>query len=160
MMAAAVRAKGLPVAYVTFEGEQHGFRKAENIVRALESELYFYGKVFGFTPADTWRRCPSTICRSHFEPSAPVRRAVESCWSHREVAVAVHERDGGGRKHGAPLGNAHSEFNVACKPLADIVAVREESNGIGEGRGRHHEADVAQHAVCATVEQRAIGTQR
>ncbi len=51
-MAAAVRAKGLPVAYVTFEGEQHGFRKAENIVRALESELYFYGKVFGFTPAD------------------------------------------------------------------------------------------------------------
>ena len=52
-MAAAVRAKGLPVAYVTFAGEQHGFRKAENIVRALESELYFYGKVFGFTPADT-----------------------------------------------------------------------------------------------------------
>lgn len=52
MMAEAVRAKGLPVAYVTFEGEQHGFRKAENIVRALESELYFYGKVFGFTPAD------------------------------------------------------------------------------------------------------------
>ena len=52
MMAAAVRKKGLPVAYVTFEGEQHGFRKAENIVRALESELYFYGKVFGFTPAD------------------------------------------------------------------------------------------------------------
>ena len=53
MMADAVRTKGLPVAYVTFEGEQHGFRKAENIVRALESELYFYGKVFGFTPADT-----------------------------------------------------------------------------------------------------------
>ena len=53
MMADAVRTKGLPVAYVTFEGEQHGFRKAENIVRALEAELYFYGKVFGFTPADT-----------------------------------------------------------------------------------------------------------
>jgi len=53
MMAEAVRAKGLPVAYVTFAGEQHGFRRAENIVRALESELYFYGKVFGFTPADT-----------------------------------------------------------------------------------------------------------
>jgi dipeptidyl aminopeptidase/acylaminoacyl peptidase len=52
MMAEAVRRKGLPVAYVTFEGEQHGFRKAENIVRALESELYFYGQVFGFTPAD------------------------------------------------------------------------------------------------------------
>jgi dipeptidyl aminopeptidase/acylaminoacyl peptidase len=53
MMADAVRQKGLPVAYVTFAGEQHGFRRAENIVRALESELYFYGRVFGFTPADT-----------------------------------------------------------------------------------------------------------
>ena len=52
MMAAAVRKKGLPVAYVTFAGEQHGFRKAENIVRSLEAELYFYGAVFGFTPAD------------------------------------------------------------------------------------------------------------
>ncbi|MBP7777233.1 MAG: S9 family peptidase [Acidobacteria bacterium] len=58
MMADAVRKKGLPVAYVTFEGEQHGFRKAENIVRALESELYFYGKVFGFTPADTLTPVP------------------------------------------------------------------------------------------------------
>ena len=58
MMADAVRKKGLPVAYVTFEGEQHGFRKAENIVRALESELYFYGKVFGFTPADTLAAVP------------------------------------------------------------------------------------------------------
>ena len=53
MMAAAVRAKGLPVAYVPFAGEQHGFRKAENIIRALEAELYFYGAVFGFAPADS-----------------------------------------------------------------------------------------------------------
>ena len=52
MMAAAVRAKGLPVAYLTFEGEQHGFRKATTIVRSLEAELYFYGAVFGFSPAD------------------------------------------------------------------------------------------------------------
>jgi dipeptidyl aminopeptidase/acylaminoacyl peptidase len=52
MMAAAARANGLPVAYLTFEGEQHGFRKAETIVRCLEAELYFYGAVFGFTPAD------------------------------------------------------------------------------------------------------------
>jgi dipeptidyl aminopeptidase/acylaminoacyl peptidase len=52
MMAAAVRAKGLPVAYLAFEGEQHGFRKASTIVRCLEAELYFYGAVFGFTPAD------------------------------------------------------------------------------------------------------------
>ncbi len=48
---AAVKAKGLPVEYIEFEGELHGFRKAESIVRSLEAELAFYGKVFGFTPA-------------------------------------------------------------------------------------------------------------
>ena len=47
MMADAVRKKGLKVKYVTFEGEQHGFRKAENIIRALEEELAFYRDVFG-----------------------------------------------------------------------------------------------------------------
>ena len=51
-MVEAVRAKKLPVAYLTFEGEQHGFRKAENIKRVLEAELYFYSKVFGFELAD------------------------------------------------------------------------------------------------------------
>jgi hypothetical protein len=40
------------VAYVPFEGEQHGFRKAENTVRAYEAELYFYSRILGFTPAD------------------------------------------------------------------------------------------------------------
>jgi dipeptidyl aminopeptidase/acylaminoacyl peptidase len=48
----AVKAKGLPVAYLEFEGEQHGFRKAENIKRALDGELYFYAQVFGFELAD------------------------------------------------------------------------------------------------------------
>ena len=48
----AVRSKGLPVAYLLFEQEGHGFRRAENIKRALEAELYFYGRIFGFTPAD------------------------------------------------------------------------------------------------------------
>jgi dipeptidyl aminopeptidase/acylaminoacyl peptidase len=47
MMAEAVRKKGLKVRYVTFEGEQHGFRKAENIIRSLEEELAFYQDVFG-----------------------------------------------------------------------------------------------------------------
>ena len=47
----AVRAKGLPVALLMFEGEQHGFRRATTIQRALEAELYFYGRIFGFTPA-------------------------------------------------------------------------------------------------------------
>jgi dipeptidyl aminopeptidase/acylaminoacyl peptidase len=51
-MVEAVRANGLPVAYLTFKGEQHGFRKAENIKRVLQAELYFYSKVFGFKLAD------------------------------------------------------------------------------------------------------------
>ncbi len=51
MMVAALRAKGLAVEYVTFAGEQHGFRKAETIRRAAEAELSFYGRVLGFTPA-------------------------------------------------------------------------------------------------------------
>jgi dipeptidyl aminopeptidase/acylaminoacyl peptidase len=41
-----VRKKGIKVKYVTFEGEQHGFRKAENIIRSLEEELAFYRDVF------------------------------------------------------------------------------------------------------------------
>ena len=52
-MYAAAKTKGLPVAYLAFEGEQHGFRRAENIKRALEAEFYFYARVFGYTPADT-----------------------------------------------------------------------------------------------------------
>ena len=52
MMFEAVRAKGLPTAYVPFEGEQHGFRRSENIKRALEAELYFYSRVFGFSLAE------------------------------------------------------------------------------------------------------------
>jgi len=52
MMVEALRAKGLPVAYVPFEGEQHGFRRAENIKRALDAELYFYAKIFAFELAD------------------------------------------------------------------------------------------------------------
>jgi dipeptidyl aminopeptidase/acylaminoacyl peptidase len=50
-MADAIRAKGLPVAYLAFAGEQHGFRRADTIIRCLEAELYFYGAVFNFTPA-------------------------------------------------------------------------------------------------------------
>ncbi len=45
-------AQGAPVAYVAFEGEQHGFRRAENIKRCLEAELYFYSRIFGFELAD------------------------------------------------------------------------------------------------------------
>ncbi len=49
---AAVAEKGIPHAYMLFEGEQHGFRQEATIVRSLEAELWFYGRVFGFEPAD------------------------------------------------------------------------------------------------------------
>lgn len=52
MMVEALRAKHLPVAYLAFAGEQHGFRRAENIKRSLEGELYFYSKVFNFELAE------------------------------------------------------------------------------------------------------------
>lgn len=48
----ALRQKGIPVAYVAFPGEQHGFRQAKNIKRSLDAELYFYGRIFHFHPAD------------------------------------------------------------------------------------------------------------
>lgn len=58
MMFEALREKGLPVAYLPFEGEQHGFRRAQNIKRALDSELYFYSKIFGFDLADPVESVP------------------------------------------------------------------------------------------------------
>ncbi|MGD1805665.1 prolyl oligopeptidase family serine peptidase [Dapis sp. BLCC M126] len=51
-MVEVLKQKGLPVAYVPFREEQHGFRRSENIKRALDGEFYFYSRVFGFTPAD------------------------------------------------------------------------------------------------------------
>lgn len=51
MMVEALDRKGIPYAYLAFDGEGHGFRKAENIERSAEAELSFYGWVFGFTPA-------------------------------------------------------------------------------------------------------------
>jgi dipeptidyl aminopeptidase/acylaminoacyl peptidase len=52
MMVEALRAKKLPVAYLTFEGEEHGFRQAANIKRSLDGEFYFYSRVFGFEPGE------------------------------------------------------------------------------------------------------------
>lgn len=52
MLFEALKKKGIPTAYVLFEGEGHGFRMAENIKKALDNELYFYGKIFGFEPSD------------------------------------------------------------------------------------------------------------
>jgi dipeptidyl aminopeptidase/acylaminoacyl peptidase len=51
-MVAALEANRVPYAYLAFEGEQHGFRRAENIVRSFQAELEFYGRILGFEPAD------------------------------------------------------------------------------------------------------------
>ena len=51
-MVAALKSKGIPVCYVPFENEQHGFRQASSIKSALDAELYFYSIIFGFRPAD------------------------------------------------------------------------------------------------------------
>jgi dipeptidyl aminopeptidase/acylaminoacyl peptidase len=51
-MVDALRRSGIPVAYLAFEGEQHGFRQASTIVRVAGAELGFYGRVLGFEPAD------------------------------------------------------------------------------------------------------------
>ncbi|MFQ5994313.1 MAG: S9 family peptidase [Acidiferrobacterales bacterium] len=52
-MVAALREKGIPVAYLAFAGEQHGFRQAQHIKAAMEAQLYFYGRVFGLELADS-----------------------------------------------------------------------------------------------------------
>jgi len=52
MIVEALRSRNIPVVYIAFEGEGHGFRKAENIKRSLDAELFFYSRVFGF-PVDT-----------------------------------------------------------------------------------------------------------
>ena len=52
MIRDALRSRQAPVAYIEFAGEGHGFRRSENVVAAKQAELYFYGRVFGFRPAD------------------------------------------------------------------------------------------------------------
>ncbi|KAJ2859253.1 Esterase lipase thioesterase active site [Coemansia aciculifera] len=59
-MVEKLREKGIRVAHLEFEGEQHGFRQARNIVRALEAQLFFFGKILSFVPAD------------HIEPAVPI----------------------------------------------------------------------------------------
>jgi dipeptidyl aminopeptidase/acylaminoacyl peptidase len=65
----ALRRKAIPHAYLLFEGEQHGFRRAESIVTALEAELSFYGQVLGFTPPGVPRLALSNGTGSGESPS-------------------------------------------------------------------------------------------
>jgi dipeptidyl aminopeptidase/acylaminoacyl peptidase len=50
VIAADLAAHGIPHAYITFEGESHGFRKAKSVISSVEAELSFYGQILGFTP--------------------------------------------------------------------------------------------------------------
>jgi dipeptidyl aminopeptidase/acylaminoacyl peptidase len=84
MMFEAVKKKGLPCAYIAFEGEQHGFRRAENIKRSFDGELYFYGKVFGFELA---------------EPVKPVK--IENLPVTRKLSAVNRRKKAGGGKRKA-----------------------------------------------------------
>jgi dipeptidyl aminopeptidase/acylaminoacyl peptidase len=66
-MVEALRTKKIPVAYVSIEGESHGFRQAANIKRTFENEYSFYAQIFGFSPADPMEpvfieNFPANIC--------------------------------------------------------------------------------------------------
>ncbi|PCI96001.1 peptidase [Candidatus Aerophobetes bacterium] len=56
MMVQALRDKKIPVSYLLFKGEGHGFRMAESIKASIEAELYFFSKIFNFTPADKLKK--------------------------------------------------------------------------------------------------------
>jgi dipeptidyl aminopeptidase/acylaminoacyl peptidase len=58
MILDALRKRQQPVAYLEFAGESHGFRRAENLIASKQAELYFYGRVFHFTPADDLPEIP------------------------------------------------------------------------------------------------------
>jgi dipeptidyl aminopeptidase/acylaminoacyl peptidase len=75
LMVAELTKKGLPVAYLAFEGEGHGFRRAETIIRAQEAELYFYARIFGFALAE--RIAPVEIV------NAPDKRASQAVAARR-----------------------------------------------------------------------------
>ena len=70
VMVEALRNKGLPLAYLAFEGEQHGFRKSENVVRSLEAEMYFYSPHPRLRPS---RRGRAGGDRKTFTKSAQLR---------------------------------------------------------------------------------------
>ena len=72
-MVAALTANGVPYAYLAFEGEQHGFRHAETEIRCLEAELYFYGRILGFEPADELEPVEIDGCRRRLGRRRPGR---------------------------------------------------------------------------------------
>jgi fermentation-respiration switch protein FrsA (DUF1100 family) len=74
----AVRKKGLPAAYLSFEGEQHGFRKSETLKRSIEAELYFYSRIFNFDPADQMEPVKIENLESNQQQRKPKAQTVEA----------------------------------------------------------------------------------
>ena len=73
-MTAVLDANEIPYSYLGFEGEQHGFRRAENLQRAVEAELFFYSAIFGFPLGDAVEpveihHLPSSISRVGGRPT-------------------------------------------------------------------------------------------
>jgi dipeptidyl aminopeptidase/acylaminoacyl peptidase len=58
MILEALRARSVPVAYLEYQGESHGFRRAETIISSKQAELFFYGRIFGVEPADELPETP------------------------------------------------------------------------------------------------------
>jgi dipeptidyl aminopeptidase/acylaminoacyl peptidase len=92
----ALREKGIPTAYVPYEGEYHGFTQAENIKRTLEAELYFYSRVFGFELADKvkpvridnlWRDGAAGI----LDRLGAVGERIPHPWARRDGSDRVHK---------------------------------------------------------------------
>ncbi len=76
-VADALRDRGVPVAHLEFEGEAHGFRRAESNVRTHQAELAFFGKVFGFRPADDFPPCTSTTPKPFTQAATPAEPAAK-----------------------------------------------------------------------------------
>jgi dipeptidyl aminopeptidase/acylaminoacyl peptidase len=73
MLADAARLKHLPVALIMFQGEGHGFRRAETIKASIEAQIYFLSQIFGFEPADPVPAIPI----DNLKPDRAPRRAEE-----------------------------------------------------------------------------------
>ena len=121
MIVDALRAKGVPVAYVTFEGEQHGFRQAANIRRALDGELSFYAQVFGFElPAAEGHRAgrdrePATDRLRRHDVEAEAEGDADLGRVERDEAHRRRHPFGGGEVDGAGQADGCSRASPAAR---------------------------------------------
>ena len=104
-MAAAVRAKGLPVALVMYDGEGHGFRRADTIAASLNTKLSFLGQVFGFAPAG--------VRKNYY---AEVHEDALVMWAHDIDTDAYGTRLDGIESRFRPLGPPRWAYGPPAEP--------------------------------------------